>query len=111
MMDIQAQVAFGGKVRFAGMQTDPDTHVHVVGPGMSEKASLYPYGSRDGIGGASEDREEGVALGVDDLPTSAVERLLQQVPAVRQHPGVAITELLEQTGGSLHVREEQRDGS
>src|SRR6266571_3453295 len=62
-----------------------------------------------GIGGTGKDHEESVALGVHDVPVPLSECCAQDLAALRQHTGVAITQLRQQTCGSVDIGEQQRD--
>src|SRR6266700_4972147 len=64
-----------------------------------------------GIGGASKSHEEGISLCVHDVPVPPPECRAEELAVLLQQVGVALTQLLKQTSGPLHVGEEQRDGS
>src|SRR6266700_2598774 len=64
-----------------------------------------------GIGGASKSHEEGISLCVHDVPVPPPECGAEELAVLLQQVGVALTHLLKQTSGPLHVGEEQRDGS
>src|SRR5438270_4414183 len=63
------------------------------------------------MGGASKGHEEGISLGVHLVTVPPPECRAQEVAILLQQVGVALTHLLKQTSGPLHVGEEQRDGS
>ena len=71
-VDVHADVALFDQPGLAGVQAHADAHLGVVRPGLGGQLLLHLDHRVDGVGGAGEGGEEGVALGVD-LP--AVELL------------------------------------
>jgi hypothetical protein len=75
-----------------------------------ERALCVGCGGR-GVAGAGEDVEEGVALSVDLLAAVAGERLAHEPLVLGEHGGVALAQLLDESGGAVDVGEEKRDGA
>ena len=91
---------------------DPDTHVGAIRPGMGGERALDGDSRRDGVGGAAEGDEEGVALCVDLLTPMPGERFAQQPLLVGEQFAVAgAAKLFQQAGGALDVREQEGDGA
>src|SRR6266566_8558749 len=111
MMQVQTSVALGGKRWFACMEPHTDTHDHSFGPDMRGEGTLCCHCRCYGIGGASKSHEEGISLGVHDVPVPPLECCAEELAVLLQQVGVALAQLLKQTSGPLHVGEEQRDGS
>src|SRR5207244_9361044 len=78
---------------------------------MRGEGTLCCHCTSRGIGGASKSHEEGISLGVHDVPVPPLECCAEELAVLLQQVGVALTQLLKQTSGPLHVGEEQRDGS
>jgi hypothetical protein len=110
-VDIQPHIAFGGALRFAGMQPDAHSHCCVLGPGVSGKSALDVHRGADRIAGAGKDYEKGIALRVHLLPVPLPEGRSQQAPALLQESSVAFAQLLQQVRGPFYIGEEQGDGS
>src|SRR5712692_3848761 len=111
VMDIQAHIAFGGKLRFARVYAHADTDRHTCWPGVAGESPLDGHSCREGIGGASKGHEEGVSLRVDLVTVILVECCSQEASTLAEHLGVALAHLLEEGAGSLHVGEEQGHGA
>src|SRR5258708_135146 len=65
LMDINPDVAFSAPLRFARMQPDAHSYDTPLRPGMEEESALHSDGGGDRIGGAGENQEERVPLGID----------------------------------------------
>src|SRR6266704_6922233 len=111
LMHVQTSIALGGKRWFACMEPHTDTHDHSFGPDMRGEGTLCCHCRCYGIGGASKSHEEGISLGVHDVPVPPPECCAEELAVLLQQVGVALAHLLKQTGGPLHVGEEQSDGS
>ena len=68
VMQIHACIAFGSKLRLAGVQAHADAHRHALWPGMASQCTLPCYRRGDSIAGTSKGHEEGITLR-DDLVT------------------------------------------
>src|SRR6476469_1500110 len=66
---------------------------------------------REGVPGAGESDEEGVALGVDLNAAVAGERLAQEAPVLGQCIRVGVAELVQQLRRALDVGEEEGDSA
>src|SRR5437660_2875929 len=92
------------------MHTHAYAHHRAFGPGMTSKGVLRGHGCGYRVCSTCEGHEESISLRIYLLATICLERGTQQVSTFGQYVGVALAELLEQRGGSLDVREEERDG-
>ena len=63
---------------------------------MVGQSMLDGYGCRNRIGSTSKSREESVALGADLLAIVLHDYCTLQVPALLQHVGVMIAQLLQE---------------
>src|SRR5215472_17555641 len=79
---IQAHIAFGGKLWFAGVKTHAHAHCHSFGPGMGSEGTLRVYCCEGGIGGTSKGHEESIALRIDFVAAPLLEGSAQQVAAL-----------------------------
>src|SRR5258708_21876940 len=111
MMYIHPDVAVCSQHRFARMQANAYPHRCVIRPHMICEGSLYLYSCRDGIGGTSKGNKEGISLGVNFVAVILCEYLSQQVPAVSQHPSLALTQRLQEARRAFDIGEEQRHGA
>jgi len=111
VMHIDPDVAFSALVRFAGMQPDAHTYGTSLGPGMEGERALHSNSSRDRVGGAGENQEERVSLGIDLVPIEGGAGSSQQLAIVCQDLLVWLFScLLEQARGPFQVSEEERGG-
>ena len=58
---------------------------------------------------APKRHEEGIALRVHLDTAVRSEHLPQQAPMLREHLSVLVAELVQQPGGTLNIREQERD--
>src|SRR5262249_48141953 len=72
---------------------------------------LRRYGGGDGVAGTSEGGEERVPLRVDLVPFVRRDRRTEDLRVLRQDRVIPLPQLLKQTGRSLDVGEEERDGA
>src|SRR5437879_539102 len=110
-MDVEADVAVGHDPTFARMQTHPDPDRLAARPGVGRQGML---GGNDGLHGilrTGKHDKERVALGPQFDATVSGERRPHQTALVLEDVPPLIPKLLEETGGSLDVREEEGDGS
>ena len=106
-VDIQPDVASAGERRFTGVEAHPHPHGCPLGPRVLRQRPLRRLRRGDGIRDTREDREGGVALSVDDAPSTSFNHVLEESPVVVQHAGVGRAELLEQPCGPLDIGEEE----
>ncbi|HLJ32558.1 MAG TPA: hypothetical protein VKU38_02860, partial [Ktedonobacteraceae bacterium] len=109
VVHIQADIAVSSPLRLACVQTDAYRYCHIFRKGMGGESALCRHSCRHGIGGASEDHEKGIALGVHDAPIPLSERCTQHLAALRQHTGISLTQLVQQARGPRNIGEQQRD--
>ncbi len=101
---LDANVAFLSKGRLAGM--NPDAHSHwAVG-----ERTLDSLSGCDRVRRAREGDEEGVALSVYLDALVVREGFPKEPPVLGERLCVGITEVVEQLGRPLNVREEEGDG-
>ena len=110
-VDIQAHVAFGTCLWLTGVQPHAHADFHPLGPGMSGNRALGLHRRRDGITGTCKGHEEALALRIDFVALTRLERRAQQVTALGQHIGVALSDVLELEHRPLDIAQEQRDRS
>src|SRR5438128_73436 len=96
VMHVQSNVAIRRELWLARMQTYAHPDRHALGPGMAHQGTLDSHCCRNRIGGTSKSDKESVTLGVNLLAVILRERCAQQVPALRQHAGVPIAQLLQE---------------
>src|SRR2546426_11646429 len=77
---------------------------------MLGESALRSRAGQCSVPRAAEGDEERVALGIDLLPAVLVECRAEDPAVLGQHLAVPVTELLEQAGRALDVREEGGDG-
>ena len=106
-MHIHTDIAFGGELRFAGMQTHAHAHLHTMWPGVGGETALGGHGSPDGIAGTGKGDEESIPLGIHFVTEIHLEGHAQEAATLHQHLGVIVTQLLEQLCRSLDIGEEQ----
>ena len=78
---------------------------------MGCKGPLSRRGGGDGVLGAREGDEEGVALCVDLVAAGLLEGAPQQALVLGEDLAVLVAQLLEQPRRAFDVGEEERDGS
>ncbi len=79
--DVVLGVARGPAVAqpaLADVDAHPDPHRHAVRPRLPGEGALCDGGGRDGVDGARERREEGVALGLDDHAAVRLDRRAEE---------------------------------
>ena len=108
-MHIHPHVAFGNQRGLSGMQAHPDTHLHAFRPGVSSKSALCSDRCRDSICSTSKHHEKGIPLRIHLVTMEVEEHATQQVPASRQHFGIAVAQALKQARRPLNIGEKQRD--
>ncbi len=108
---VQANVALGCQRWFTSVQTHAHTHRHAFRPGMGSEGALRLYDCQHRVSGACESDKEGIILLVDLVAIPLLEGSTQQAQVLRQHGGVAVTQLLEQVRRPFDIGEEQGDRS
>jgi hypothetical protein len=78
---------------------------------MASDGALRRHGRSDGVRGALEGREESIPCRVDLVAIPRLECFSQQSPVLRQHLGVTVAQVLEETGRGLEVAEQKRDST
>ncbi len=106
---IDTHVTFGNRRGLTGMQAHTDMHLHAIRPGVSGKSALRGYRRRDSIRGTSKHHEEGIPLRIHLVAMPVLENATQQLPALRQHIGIALAQALQQARRPLDIGEKQRD--
>ena len=105
----EPQVALVADRRLARVEAHSHPDLRTVRPGVGAQGALGSDRSSRGVARAREREEEGVALGVDLGPAGASERLADEPPVLANDLRVAISELLQEPGRALDVREDERD--
>ncbi len=108
-MHIHAHVASALNNGLAGMHAHPDADLATSGPLVRREGALRHDGTRHGIGSARECDKERITLGVDFEATPFRESRPQEPPLILQDVGVRLAQLLQQPGGPLYIREQERD--
>jgi hypothetical protein len=111
VVDIQTHIPLRSRLRLAGMNADAYLYGDALRPGMGEEHALGRNRRFDGIASAGKGHKEGVALGIHLVAVVLLKRGTQQVPALSEHIGVPLAQLLQEARRSLDIGEEQRDGS
>jgi len=106
---IHPHISLGSQHWLARMQPHTHTHYTSFGPGVSSQSALRVNRRRDSISGTRKGYEEGISLHIDFVTAPPLECRTQQVPALREHRDVALTQPLEQLRRPLDVGKEQRD--
>ena len=99
-MDVQAEVRPVAHGRLPRVKAHADTQLELLRPRMSGEGTL---GLGDRLGcpaGVLGDDEELVAAMVDDLSGTALHRLAEETPVIREHRRVAVTEPGERAASS-----------
>jgi len=97
--------------RLARVDPDADAHLGLRRPRMARERALRVDGGTDRVLRLPKGDEERVALGVDLVATTVLERGSQQPFVVCHHLRVAVSQPAQQLGRSLDVREEEGDGA
>src|SRR6266567_3427291 len=92
VMHIDTRVAFGTQGGLTRVQAHPDTHIYAFRPGVSSKSALRFDRCRNSLGGTSKHHEEGISLRIYFVAMPVLEHATQQVPALRQHLGIALAQ-------------------
>src|SRR5712692_1244821 len=82
VMDVQAHIALGGRLGLTGMQPHTDAYRHPTWKSMGSESVLGSHRGFDGICGAREGHEEGIALSIHLVAVPLHKRGPQQAPAV-----------------------------
>ena len=103
---VDANVAFLGQMRAAGV----DAHAH---PDRARgQSGLGRLRRSQSTGGRGEGDEDGIALRIDLDAAVGTARLTQDAAMFRECAGIGIgAQRLKQPGGTLHVGEQEGDGS
>ena len=102
-VDVHADVALVAHNRLAGVHTHPNADRSLG------EALLSRTGRGDSVGRPGEGNEERVTLRVHLDTAMARTCVAQPSTVLREHFRVTISELVQQAGRTLDVREEQRD--
>ncbi len=108
-MYIDTYIALGTQRWLTGMQAHTHPHAGTFRPGVSGESVLRGYRCGYSVRGTRKSDKEGITPGVYLVAVPALKDVTQQLPALRQHSGVALAQLLEQERGSLDIGEEQCD--
>jgi hypothetical protein len=109
-MDAETVVALVADAGLARVHAHSHTTLHSVRPGMLGERALRRACGQRGVRGLAKGDEEGVALRVDLLSAVLFEGGAQDPAVLGQHLAVPVSQLLEQAGRALDVREEEGDG-
>ena len=109
-MDAEAVVALVAEVRLARVQPHADTALGALGPGVLGERALRRDRGQGGVRRLAKGDEERVALRVDLLSLVLCEGGAQDPAVIGEHLAVPVSQLLQQPGRALDVREEERDG-
>jgi hypothetical protein len=108
-VDVEPEIPALRRCRLAGMDPHPHAHGRRARPSLRGERSLGSDRSLDGVAGARERDEELVAAAVDLATAGARDRVADDLPMLRHHGRIRVTELLNQAGGVFDVGEEERD--
>ena len=104
---VQADQADGGLSRLAGMHAHPDADFPAGRPPVRAQRPLHLDRRGDARAGRREDREEGVALGVDLPAVMPVQPGPDDPVVIGEDLRVSIAQALQHRGGTLDVSEEE----
>ncbi len=104
-MDVDADIVVTTQPTLPRVQAHPDTHRHVVRPGMCGESALRIGGCPDGCQRRWEDREHAVALGADLRTTMFGDRRPDERSMGFEDGHVCLAECRHQPGGAFDVRE------
>src|SRR5712691_9563917 len=110
-MNGQAEIPLVPDEGFARVKAHTYPQLSALGPRMSSKRPLGRYGSGSGVLRATEDHEEGVALGIDLLAVVLREGGTQESSVIGQNSAVPVAQPPEEPRRSLDVAEEEGNGS
>jgi len=106
-VDVDADVVVLRNQRLSGVNAHPDAEIGFLRPRMRCERMLGGLGGADGVFCVAERDEETIALCID-LSTAVVpEHLAEEPPVISQDIGVTVAELVQETGRTLDVREEE----
>jgi hypothetical protein len=91
------------------VHTDPDTHIHALGPTVQSERPLGLEDCARGPPRVVEDDEELVAAVVDHVAAEVFDRLAQKAPVIGEDQRVAVAKLAHELRRALDVGEDQGD--
>src|SRR5947209_1047313 len=103
---VQTNIALADQGWITCMQTHPHSHYHIFWPGMSAKSALGSPCCLDCLSSPYKNDEEPIPLRIDFVTVMLAKSRAQQIAALAQHAGIALTQLLEQKRRPLDVGEE-----
>ena len=110
-VDIQPDVALGGRLRLTGVEAHPVPQRQPVRPRVGGQRELPFHGRLDGRPRGGEDEVQPVARRPAFERAVTGERATDQRVVVGQDRGVAVAERLEQARRTLDVGEDEGDGA
>jgi hypothetical protein len=108
---VEPDIVIAHQLWSAGVQAHAHLQAGALRPGVVSQSTSTLRGCCDGLGGAGEGDEEGIALGIHLGPTLRRKRRPQQCLVLSQHPRVVVAKALEELGAALDVGEQEGNGA